>query len=154
MHNSQFGSVVIVMYYIFERLLEEAGINAVTVCKATGISQSTISNWKNRCNMLSPANLKKIADYFGVSIDYMMGSSSIRWNPETQDLEIEKEKEIFDSKKFKKEHSYYIDEQSAQLADFLHKNPEYSVLFDASRKVKPEDIAKALKAIGIFIDEE
>ena len=26
------------------------------------------------------------------------------------------------------------------MAEFLFKNPEYKVLFDASRKVKPEDI--------------
>lgn len=36
---------------------------------------------------------------------------------------------------------YYIDREARDLAEFLHKSPEYRVLFDASRKVKPEDIA-------------
>lgn len=35
---------------------------------------------------------------------------------------------------------YYYDKDTRDLADFLHKNPDYKVLFDASRKVKPEDI--------------
>lgn len=35
---------------------------------------------------------------------------------------------------------YYIDREARELAEFLHKNPEYRVLFDASRKVKPEDV--------------
>lgn len=38
------------------------------------------------------------------------------------------------------ESNYYHDEYTRELADFLHKNPDYKVLFDASRKVKPEDI--------------
>lgn len=36
--------------------------------------------------------------------------------------------------------NYYIDAEARDLAEFLHKSPEYKVLFDASRKVKPEDI--------------
>lgn len=36
--------------------------------------------------------------------------------------------------------TYYIDKEAREMADFLHKNPEYRVLFDASRKVKREDI--------------
>jgi transcriptional regulator with XRE-family HTH domain len=35
---------------------------------------------------------------------------------------------------------YYLDSESMEAAEFLHKNPEYKVLFDATRKVKPEDI--------------
>ena len=33
---------------------------------------------------------------------------------------------------------YYLDSESMAAAEFLHKNPEYKVLFDATRKVKPE----------------
>ena len=35
---------------------------------------------------------------------------------------------------------YYIDKDAREYAEFLHKNPKYKVLFDASRKVRPEDI--------------
>ena len=45
---------------------------------------------------------------------------------------------------------YYLNQQTAEMADFLMKNPQYQVLFDASRKVKPEDIEKALTALGLF----
>ena len=34
------------MYEIFERLLEEHGVTAYKVCKATGLTTATISNWK------------------------------------------------------------------------------------------------------------
>lgn len=36
--------------------------------------------------------------------------------------------------------SYYYDNDVKEIADFLMKSPEYRVLFDAARKVKPEDI--------------
>lgn len=35
---------------------------------------------------------------------------------------------------------YYIDKDARELAEFLHQNPKYRILFDASRKVKVEDI--------------
>ena len=35
---------------------------------------------------------------------------------------------------------YYPNPEARNMAQFLFENPEYKVLFDASRKVKPEDI--------------
>lgn len=65
------------MYEIFERLLQKHGITTYQVSKATGISQSTFSNWKNRRNLISAELGKKIADYFDVSLDFLMGNSFI-----------------------------------------------------------------------------
>lgn len=33
-----------------------------------------------------------------------------------------------------------LNDEAKDLAEFLFKNPDYKVLFDASRKVKPKDI--------------
>lgn len=35
---------------------------------------------------------------------------------------------------------YYFNEDARDMAQFMFENPEYKVLFDASRKVKKEDI--------------
>lgn len=35
---------------------------------------------------------------------------------------------------------YYLDDDARDMAQFMYENPEYKVLFDASRKVKKEDI--------------
>ena len=35
---------------------------------------------------------------------------------------------------------YYLDDDARDMAQFLYENPDYKVLFDASRKVKKEDI--------------
>lgn len=36
--------------------------------------------------------------------------------------------------------TYYFNNDARELAQFMFENPEYKVLFDASRKVKKEDI--------------
>lgn len=60
------------MYAVFELLLKVRGISAADFCRDTGIEQSTISNWKTRGNYLKPELAFVVADYFGVSLDYLM----------------------------------------------------------------------------------
>lgn len=48
------------MYEIFLKLLEEKGVTTADVCKATGISQPTISNWKKRRGKIGIATASKI----------------------------------------------------------------------------------------------
>lgn len=61
------------MYSIFEELMRARGVNALTVSKATGISTGTLSDWKNgRIKELKADKLKLIADYFDVSVDYLI----------------------------------------------------------------------------------
>ena len=58
------------MYDIFEHLLQSYGITAYKFCKETGISQSTISTWKKKKNIISGEIAQTIANYFNVSVDY------------------------------------------------------------------------------------
>lgn len=60
------------MYEIFERLLNERGVTAYRVAKETGVTTSTLTNWKKGNYTPKQDKLQKIADYFGVSIDYLM----------------------------------------------------------------------------------
>jgi transcriptional regulator with XRE-family HTH domain len=60
------------MYEIFLKLLEEKGVSAYKVGKATGIAGSTFTDWKTGRSAPKQDKLQKIADYFGVSLDYLM----------------------------------------------------------------------------------
>ena len=60
------------MYEIFEQLLQKYGVTAYKVAKETGITQSTLSDWKRGRSTPRTENMKKIADYFGVTVDYLM----------------------------------------------------------------------------------
>lgn len=60
------------MYEIFRRLCEDRGITTYRFCKDTGINASTISTWKNRNTTCNLKLATTIAEYFGVSVDYVM----------------------------------------------------------------------------------
>ena len=82
-----------------------------------GVSEGTISRWESGeiANMRRD-KIQALANALHLSPGVIMG-----WEePPTE--------------------PYYINEDARELAEFLHKNPNYKVLFDASRTVAPEDI--------------
>ena len=60
------------MYEIFEKLCIQHNVTPYRVCKETGITTATISNWKAGRYVPKADKLQKIADYFGVSLSYLM----------------------------------------------------------------------------------
>lgn len=82
------------MYEIFERLLKERGVTAYKVCKDTGITTASISNWKAGRYTPKQEKMQKIADYFGVSIEYLMTGKDT--NEKNSVLTKRDEKEIND----------------------------------------------------------
>ena len=105
------------MYDVFEQLLQKFGVTTYQVSKATGIPQLTLSNWKARGNLIRGDKAQKIADYFGVSVDYLMTGE---------------EKEGGEK--------YYLNDETAEMAQALFENRDLRVLFDAARDASPEDL--------------
>lgn len=60
------------MYEIFAKLLSDNNVTAYQVGKATGISTSTLSEWKKGKYTPKMDKLQKIADYFNVPVDYLL----------------------------------------------------------------------------------
>ncbi|MEK5181386.1 helix-turn-helix transcriptional regulator [Paenibacillus odorifer] len=63
------------MYEKFEDLLNQHGTTAYRVAKDTGITTSTLTSWKQGKYTPKREKLQKIADYFGVTVNYLMGVS-------------------------------------------------------------------------------
>lgn len=105
------------MYEVFEQLLQRKGVSAYKVAKEAGVTQTALSNWKNGRNTPSTTTLQKIADYFGVTIDYLMTGE---------------EKESSEK--------YYFNDETAAMAQQLFENKDLRVLFDAARDAEPEDL--------------
>ena len=77
------------MYEIFMQLLQEHKVTPYKVSKETGISQTTLAHWKSGRSAPKQDKLKKIADYFGVSVDYLMtGSDAQPQKPEVSEEDI------------------------------------------------------------------
>lgn len=63
------------LYDTITRLCSEKGINITELCRQSGASRGSLSDLKmGRKNSLSAATLSKIAAYFGVSVDYLLGN--------------------------------------------------------------------------------
>lgn len=70
------------MYYEkFSELLQRDNITAYRVGKDLNISYSILSEWKSGIKTPKLDKLKKIADYFGVSVDYLIDSDDIKNEP-------------------------------------------------------------------------
>lgn len=74
------------MYEVFEKLLKQHNITAYRFCKDTGISTSTISTWKKKKSTISMDLAKKIADYFDISIEYLVDQNNNLKNSNSDDL--------------------------------------------------------------------
>lgn len=54
-------------------LREKAGLRQIDVAKATGIDQKTLSNYETGKTTPDSYSLIQLADFFDVSIDYLVG---------------------------------------------------------------------------------
>ena len=105
-------------YELFARLLKECGCRASDVAKGTGLSPTVFSEWKSGKSAPKQDKIKLIADYFCVN-----------WN-DFYELEGAEPK-------------YYINDETAQMAQELLEDRNLRVLFDAARNSKPEDLKMA-----------
>lgn len=60
------------MYEIFSALLEEKGLKAADVTRATGIKSPVFSEWKKGKSKPNTEKMIKIANFLGVSVEYLM----------------------------------------------------------------------------------
>lgn len=108
------------MYEVFARLLEERGVKTADVAKATGITPSTFSDWKKGKSSPKQEKLQRIADFFGVSIEYLLTGES---------------------------EEYYIDKRTAALAQEIFDRPDLRILMDAARGCSSESITALIPLI-------
>ena len=80
-----------------------------------GFDKSTVSNWCAGLRVPKVDVIIDIANYLHVNVGDLIEDN-------------------------RNEDTYYLDDDARDMAQFMYENPEYKVLFDASRKVKKEDI--------------
>ena len=59
-----------------KELRKQAKLSQQTLADQIGVFRNTISNWETGYSQISLENAKKVAEYFGVTIDYLLGSES------------------------------------------------------------------------------
>ena len=90
-------------------------------------SFTTIQKWESGVSEPSMATAQKIANLFHVDIDDLIKT----------DLEAGKPKD-----------EYYLNEETAQIAQEIYEDKELRALFDAARDISPEDM-KTLYSVAL-----
>ena len=90
------------IYERFDKLKESRGVTVYAVSKATGITATTFTNWKKGKYVPKRDKMQLIADYFNVSVDYLMTGKEIKheiYNEESAHLvgKIRRNKELTDA---------------------------------------------------------
>ena len=98
------------------KLREDRGLSQEQLGKIIGVDRTTIVKYETGASRPT-RYLKKMAHYFNVTTDYLIGNEELT------------------PKK-----GYYFDNETAKIANEMKERPELKTLFDASRKMTPEDI--------------
>ena len=81
-------------------LREDRDLRQIDLAEATGIDQRTISNYESGKTNPDSEALIRLADFFGVSIDYLVGRVEYNvYNSEKRRELIEKMKQMLDALK-------------------------------------------------------
>ena len=99
--------------------LERNGYNQADMARRMNVSTATTAKWCTGQTMPRVDKIQSLCNWLGVS-----KSDLLENDPEVSDDRPE----------------YYFDPDARELAQFLYDNPDYKSLFEASRKVKREDI--------------
>lgn len=57
-------------------LREQAGISQCAFARAFGVAQSTVAGWESGAREPNLATLQRLAAYFGVTADYLLGGEA------------------------------------------------------------------------------
>lgn len=119
------------MYEIFEKLCQKNNISAYKVSKDTGITTATITSWKQGKYIPKQDKIQTLADYFNVSVEYLMTG---------------KEKDGGET--------YYLNEETKEIAQEIFDNKKLKMLFDVSRKASPEHLEAYYNLIKTMQESE
>ena len=65
------------LYDRIQTLCEKRGVSITTVCRESGASRASLSDLKmGRKQSLSAETLSKLANWFGVSVDFLLGKEN------------------------------------------------------------------------------
>lgn len=114
-------------YEIFAELLKERKLKVSDVTRATGIAASSLTDWKKgRTATPKAETMQKLADFFGVSIEYLLGVQTSG------------------------QKGYYTDPETAEAAQEMFENTELRALFDVARDMSADDL-RAIYSVAIAL---
>ena len=119
------------LYNRIYELCQGKGISIGKMCKDLSISRGNLTELKmERIKTLKTENLTKISEYFGVSVDYLLGKE-------------QKEKPLVND-----------DEERTEYLEQLRTRPELKMMFQHTKDATKEDVEKAVKVIEAMLGKD
>ncbi len=114
------------LYERIEALCAQKGVNITQMCRQAGVNRGNLTDLKmGRQTGLSTRNMDRIAKYFGVSIEELLGTAGAR---EDADL-------------------VNGDEELTEYLEMLRSRPECRMLFSVTKNATRDDVEKAVAII-------
>lgn len=124
-----------------KQLRTRAGISQAAFASYMGVAQNTVSNWENEHRTLDTDTALKIADYFHVSVDYLLGNTQESSEGEAP-LVVDEDNRVI-----------RLDADSMEILRAVRERPEMKIMFSVTKNVTPEDLMKAIKIVEAFKTE-
>lgn len=115
---------------LLQRLMTRAGLTQTELSERSGISKPLINRYLAGEYKPKQQNIFKLAMALNVDPEELSGWSGHQT-----------------SKKDTVNNDYYIDPETAELAQQIHDDPDLRILMDASRKLKPEELKSVINMI-------
>ncbi len=118
--NIQNKDVIFVFYDKYANLCKEKGISPSKAAEEIGINKASVTNWKKRGYTPRAEILHRIADYFGVTVDYLLGKVDLPFLSKDDKglLDID-EYALTETKKPVPTDGDGLDEQDRQLVELM-----------------------------------
>ncbi len=110
---------------IIQKLRTEKNMSQQLLAEELGISKSTVAMWEIGQRYPSKELYEQISDLFNVDIDYLFGRTDVR-----QKVHFDEDGTSY----------YYINPDTAQIAQEVFEHKELRMLMDEARDASPEDI--------------
>ena len=104
-----------------KELRERKGQTQSQLAEVLDVSQQAVGKWELDKASPDDKTLIRIADYYGVTTDYLLGYDDAP--------------------------HYYTDPETAKLAQELKDHPQFKVMFDSTKDMDPESVKKIIEFI-------
>lgn len=102
-------------------LMDSHHYNQEDIARVCGTSRQIVSEWLNGKKYPRMDKVQAILDHFGIPLSTLISDG--------------------------KSDTYYLNPETIKLAQMLHDNPQYRVMFDATKDLDPESVQKIIDFI-------
>lgn len=103
-------------------LMDSHQYNQEDIARICGTSRQIVSEWLNGRKYPRMDKVQAILDHFGIPLNALIGDG-------------------------KTDAPYYLNPETVRIAQELHDNPQFRVMFDATKDLDPESVQKIIDFI-------